>query len=182
MTNFGGNTARLARPYARAAFDYAQENQQIEQWAKLLKTLAESAAAPAIKEILKNPQYSSEKRCEVVLALGKEILDKSAENFIKVLAANHRLALLPEIYQLFEQLRTAIEKTLQVQVKSAVTLSEAHLVTLTATLKKQFGRDVAIEQTQDPSLLGGFMVYAGDQVIDNSIRGRLESLRNAVVG
>lgn len=182
MISSGVNAVRFARPYARAAFDYAQENNQLEQWVEMLRSMAECIQQPAVTEILNNPQYSAEIRGEVILALGQQVLNEAGQNFIKTLAVHQRLSVLPEIFLLFEQLRAAIEKTLHVQVKSAIALSDAQSAKLSTSLAKKWGRPVALEHELDSDLLGGFIVYAGDRVIDSSIRGQLEKLRNTVVG
>lgn len=173
---------RLARPYANAAFDYAQDHQQLKQWSTFLCILAERMQQSLIVEILKNPKYSAETRCEVVLALVQDKLDTPKENFVKVLANQKRLALLPDIYILFEQLRVAVGKTLNVRVKSAAALSDIHSAKLNDALSKQLGRRVALSYEIDPSLLGGFIAYAEDRVFDSSVRGQLEKLRNVVMG
>jgi len=181
MISAGVNSARFARPYARAAFDYAQEHHQLAQWSDMLRTMAERIGQTEIAALLNNPQYSTETRCEVVLALGQKVLGEAGQNFIKTLANYKRLSVLPDIYILFEQLRADVEKTLRVKVKSAVTLSDGHSAKLSASLTKKLGRPVELEYELDPHLLGGFVIYAGDRVIDSSIRGQLEKLRDAVV-
>jgi F-type H+-transporting ATPase subunit delta len=176
-----GNAARLARPYARAAFDYAREHQQLAQWSEMLRTLSEWVQQPTVASLLSNPQYSTEKRAEIVLALGEKVLSKEGGNFIKLLASYQRLSVLPEIYTLFEQLRAEVEKTLQVQVKSAVPLDEKNKTQLVVSLTKKLGQPVELACDVDAALLGGFLVSVGDRVIDSSIRGQLEKLRHAVV-
>lgn len=174
------NSARFARPYARAAFDYAQEHQQLPLWATMLQTLSSRIQHALIIEILKNPQYSANTRCEVILALGEGVLSDAGQNFVKTLASHQRLFVLPEIYTQFEQLRAAVEKTRRVQVKSAVALSDIHSARLSTALSKKFGCPVELAHELDPSLLGGFVIYAGDHVIDSSIRRQLERLKDAV--
>ncbi len=175
------NASRVARPYARAAFDYAQEHHQLAQWSEMLRAMAEWIQQPIVANLLNNPQYSTEKRSEIVLALGEKVLNKEGENLIKLLASYQRLSVLPEVYMLFEQLRAEVEKTLRVQVKSAVPLSESNATQLVASLTKKLGQPVELECDIDTALLGGFIISVGDRVIDSSIRGQLEKLRHAVV-
>lgn len=174
------NYARFARPYARAAFDYAQEHQQLQQWSVMLQTLAERIQQPLVLSLLKNPQYSAETHCEMMLALGHDVLNDAGQNFIKTLANHQRLFALPEIFTLFEQLRATVEKTHRVKIKSAIPLSDSHSTQLNLTLSKQLGSPVELECELDPSLLGGFVIYMGDRVIDSSVRRQLEKLREAV--
>jgi F-type H+-transporting ATPase subunit delta len=173
--------ARFARPYARAVFDYAQEQQQLAAWSDRLRIMAEYIQQPCVRQILRNPEYSVHMRCEAILALGQSVLDQAGQNFIKILAHYQRLLVLPDIYLLFEQFRAAVEKTLSVQVKSAVTLSVAQIEKLKAALAKKFGQAVELVCEIDPALLGGFIVSAGDRVMDVSVRGQFEKLKEAVL-
>src|ERR1700738_1001107 len=110
--------AKLARPYAKAAFEYAVEQQQLDQWEVMLRTMAELLEQPVVQQLLKNPKYSAEDHSAICLALGQDILDEAGQNFIKMLASNRRLSALSSIVAQFVQLRAAIEKTLTVHVKS----------------------------------------------------------------
>lgn len=175
------NSARFAHPYARAAFDYALEHTQLEQWASMLKTMSEYVKQPLVAEILKNPQYTEQARADIYLALGQDKLNVAEQNFIKLLAYNDRLALLPDIYHLFEQLRATVEKTLAVTVKSAVPLTDAYREKLQASLSKKFGQHVELACEVDPNILGGLLIKSGDHVIDSSVRGQLERLRDTVI-
>jgi F-type H+-transporting ATPase subunit delta len=174
------NFARLARPYAQAAFEYAKEHQQLPQWSEMLRTNAAHVQNPSLAAMLHNPHYSAEICGEAILALSQSALDQAGENFIKILAQAKRLFVLPDIYQLFEQLRTGIEKTLQVQVKSAVALTETQAIKLKTSLTKKFKQPVALTYNIDPSILGGFIASAGDRVVDSSIRGQLEKLKETL--
>lgn len=177
----GVSEARVARPYARAAFDYAVAQKQLSQWSQMLHTMAERVAQPEVSSLLKNPNYSTETRCEIVLALGEGVLDDAGRNFIRTLASYRRLSVLPEISLQFEQLRADIETTLRIKVKSAAPLSEQHVARLVASFSQQFGRSVELEREVDPHLGGGFIAYVGDRVIDSSVRGQFERLRHAVM-
>lgn len=175
------NAARLAHPYARAAFEYAQEHHQLDHWASALKTMAERVQHPQIIAILKNPAYSADTHRDVMLALGQGVLDQAGENFIKTLASNRRLMLLPEIYQEFDQLLAATQQTLRVHVTSAKALTVDEQHKLTTALAQKFGRQITLECAVNPELLGGLLIKAGDRVVDNTIRGQLQRLREVVV-
>ena len=174
------HSARFSRPYARAAFDYAMEHQALDQWSRMLRTVAAYIQDGQMIQLFANPQYTREALGDFVLALAKDALDPACKNFIQLLTCNGRLSLLPEIYLLFEQLRAAIQATRQVQIKSVVPLTDAHLSQLQATLSKRFGQPVILETEIDPHLLGGFVIYSGDHVIDNSVRGRFKKLKIAL--
>jgi len=98
------------------------------------------------------------------------------QNFVRVLAENHRLLLLPEIATHYEELRAAVENTLDVEVISAVTLSDAQADKLKQALSTRLKRTVRMQNSVDSTLLGGAVVRAGDLVIDGSLKGRLERL------
>jgi F-type H+-transporting ATPase subunit delta len=110
---------------------------------------------------------------------GSELNDR-AKRFVQVLAANKRLPLLPEIQALFEALRAEEQATLDVSVASAYPLSEAEFEKLKTALSRRFDREVTMVSEVDASLIGGAVIRAGDVVIDGSLKGRLEKLRETI--
>lgn len=170
----------LARPYAKAAFAYAQQASDLQGWSVALATAAAVSQNEKIGELLDNPQLTSEVCAEKFLTVCGEGFDSSRQNFIKLLAENHRLALLPEIFELFEVLKAEAEATLEVEVLSARALSEEQTQRLTQALSKKFSREVHLHSAVDESLLGGAIVRAGDTVIDGTVRGRLAKLAEAM--
>ncbi len=99
---------------------------------------------------------------------------------MQVLAENGRLTVLPEIAALFEELKREAERVLKVNVRSAAPIDQAETAKLKDALKRRFGRDIELEQTIDPSVIGGAVIDAGDVVIDGSVRGRLARLEQAL--
>ena len=97
------------------------------------------------------------------------------------MAANRRLPLLPEVLQLFAELKHAHEQTRKVTVRTAAPIDEAQAESLRAALKRRFAQEIAVEAVVDPTLIGGAVIDAGDVVIDGSVRGRLAQLRGALV-
>ncbi len=180
MTTKMSASMHIAHPYAQAAFDYAMEQKELDQWTNMLAFAASCVQLPQVAEILKNPRYSIEVRYDIILSFSKEVLNQAGKNFIKILAIHQRLTALPPIYALFQQLCAAARKILHAKVKSVVPLTDAHLKQLNALLVKRFERDVELESEIDTSLIGGVVIYVGDQIIDNSLRGRLEKLKEAV--
>ncbi len=172
---------KLARPYAKAAFEYAVEHQQLDKWSALLHTMAQIIKEPVVQEWLKNPKYGSEKHAQMCIALGQDVLDAAGQNFIKVLAKNRRLTLLPSISEQFAQLRAAIEQTLNVFVKSAIPLSADYRQRLIQLLTTKFNRRIILECQTAPDLLGGLLIFAGDCVMDGTVKGQLQRLRDAVI-
>lgn len=169
----------LARPYAKAAFAHAQQSSDLSGWSVALATAAAVSQNEKIGELLDDPQLTSDARAEKFLAVCGDF-SASQQNFIKLLAENHRMALLPEISHLFEALKADAESTLEVEVLSARPLSEEQAQRLTQALSKKFSREVHLHSAVDESLLGGAIIRAGDTVIDGTVRGRLAKLAEAM--
>jgi F-type H+-transporting ATPase subunit delta len=174
------STTTLARPYAKAAFALAQDAQALSRWDEMLKLAAAITADPAMADLLDSPQLSSAKAAEMIADMGGEAFDGRFRDYLAVLAGNGRLLLLPEITRLFQRLRAEAEKRLQVRVVSAVPLDEDQSSRLRQALARRFERDIELENEIDEALIGGAVVYAGDEVIDGSLRGRLQQLSSSL--
>ena len=172
--------ATIARPYAKAAFEYARDAGAFAVWSQGLKTVTEIVADPRVAALTKNPASTSAEQAELVTAVAGGNLNADMQNFVRVLAENHRLLLLPEISAHYEELRSAVENTVDVEVISAVPLDAAQKEKLSAALSKRLKSQVRMENSVDPALLGGAVVRAGDLVIDGSLKGRLERLGSAL--
>ncbi|MCB1706278.1 MAG: F0F1 ATP synthase subunit delta [Halioglobus sp.] len=170
----------LARPYARAAFEYARDHNQLSQWAEQLAIAAAVATDDGMKTALNDPSLTAEQQAKTLSEVCGDALGAEARNFIAVLAGNKRLALLPEIYALFAQYKANQEKTVDVEVVSAFDLADATRDKLAAVLGKKLERQVEVRTSTDRNLLGGVLIRAGDLVIDGSIRGRLNKLAAAM--
>ena len=168
--------ATIARPYAKAAFDYARDAKNLTQWSKGLQAAAASVADARVAEASKNPKLTAAQVIGVITDVAGDDLDAGMRNFVRVLAENHRLLLLPQIAQQYEALRAVVENSLDVDVVSAVTLDAAQAEKLSAALNQRFKRQVRMRASVDSSLLGGAVIRAGDLVIDGSLKGRLERL------
>ncbi len=104
-------TSTLARPYARAAFEYAREHDALAQWSEQLATVAAVAADDGLQSVLDNPSMTAEQQARTVTEVCGDALGAEAKNFISILAANKRLALLPEIYQQFARFKANLESS-----------------------------------------------------------------------
>lgn len=171
--------ATIARPYAKAAFDYAQERKAFAAWSQLLATAGTVAADQRVARLLTSPSVKPAELAEMIGQIAGAA-DEQSKNFLGTLAANRRLGLLPEIAAMFEELRAEAENTADVQVTSAVPLDDAQRKRLTDALKKRLKRDVRLHVDIDSTLLGGAIVRSGDLVIDGSLRSRLERLAGAM--
>ena len=168
--------ATIARPYAKAAFEYARGANDFAAWSQALARLAEIVADPRVAELTKSPQWSAADVATLIIDVGGASLNPGMQNFVRVLAENHRLLLLPEIAAHYEEFRSAVENTVDVEVVSAVKLDAAQSDKLSAALTRRLKRNVRMKNSVDATLLGGAVLRAGDLVIDGSLKGRLERL------
>jgi len=167
----------LARPYARAAFSSARDSGALAPWSQALAFAAQVAADPRIASLLGNPKLTN---ADAVTLLSPEDAGENFGRFLALLAENRRLALLPEIAGLYDELRNEAEQVVKAKVTSAAALPAGELDTIRVALKKRFGREVEIETAIDESLIGGAVIDAGDVVIDGSLKGKLGRLRSAL--
>jgi F-type H+-transporting ATPase subunit delta len=168
----------LARPYARAAFALAQEQGRLAPWTQLLGFSAAAVAQPEMAVVLGHPRLTADQLVELLLPLGE--VDPAYRQFLSVLAANRRMALLPEIAALYAQHRADAERVVKATVTSAQALDAIEVEALRISLRKRFGRDVELATAIDPALIGGAVIDAGDVVIDGSIRTKLARLGAAL--
>lgn len=171
----------LARPYANAAFEYAVAESALEPWSQSLGLLAALCEDEKIAVLLRSPTLAGPQRVALLLELCDGSLSGGVQNFLQVMANNHRLPLLPAVHEQFQALKANLERTIDVDVVTAAPLSEALRARLTTALAKRLGRDVRVAVSIDPTLLGGAVIRAGDTVIDGSLRGRLNKLADALL-
>ena len=169
--------ATIARPYAKAAFEAALPGRAFAQWSAGLAVAAEIVVDPRVAELVKNPELPSADIAEFIIGVAGGKLDARMQNFVRVLAENHRLLLLPEILAHYEAMRAEVENTVDVEVISAVKLDPAQAEKLAGALNARLKRRVNMRNSVDASLLGGAVIHAGDLVIDGSLKGRLQRLR-----
>lgn len=166
----------LARPYAKAAFELADGDNNLAAWDDMLSAVATVTAEERMANWLKSPHSTAEKAVEIITeAMGGDI-DPRFQSYVGVLADNGRLSLCSEIARMFGQLRQEAEKRLLVRVVSAVALQDSEAERIQSALAKRFDREITLNNEIDPEVLGGAIIYAGDQVIDGSLLGRLNRL------
>ena len=170
----------LARPYAKAAFEYAREHSALGDWSGQLTTAAAVAADDGMGAVLNNPSLTDQQQAQTLNDVCGDTLGAEMKNFVSILAANKRLALLPEIHSQFELFKAHQEKSVDVEVISAFDLAEATTEKLAGVLGKKLEREVKVSTSTDKNLLGGVLIRAGDLVIDGSVRGRLNKLAEAM--
>lgn len=166
----------IARPYAEAVFRLAQENKALAAWSERLSLLSAIAGDAQMRSCIGNPELSAAQKSELFKALAGQAMDGTEANLIDVLAENERLSLLPEIAGLFEALKSAEEGITEATIHSAFPLDEAQRQSLIADLEARFKTRLKAEVVVDQSLIGGVKIVVGDQVLDTSVRGKLESM------
>jgi len=169
----------LARPYAEAAFDLARAGKTLDAWEQALGRMAQVASDPQMQECIGNPKFSTEQLATLFIDVCGKIAD-APKNFVHILVDNERLAVLPEIHELFVRLKNAHEGIRQAQVTSAFPLDDAALKKLIADLEPRFKCKLEATVNVDPELIGGVRVAVGDEVIDASVRGKLATMAAAL--
>lgn len=170
----------LARPYAKAAFEYARAQKTLDVWSSSLAVVASVIQQPVVEESLDSPTMTSEQKATLLFELCGKELDSKVKNFVAVMADNKRLVLLKEVQQLFEDFKSQQEKFSDVHVSSAFELDSAVEKQLAEKLSKTLDCEVALSTTINKSLIGGVVIRAGDMVIDGSVRGRLAKLTETI--
>ena len=172
----------LARPYAEAVFRLAQSESDLAGWSSRIATLAAIVSDVQVARLIADPAVSSERVADLIVEVAGTGLGERGGSFVKVLAENDRLSLLPEIGVQFETLKAHAEGTLEATITSAQELTQAQIDDLVAGLKAKFNRAVTVQVAVDPELIGGAVVAIGDQVIDGSVKGRLQRMAFALQG
>ena len=172
----------LARPYAEAVFRLAQGEKNLAGWSQRLAALAAIASDSQLARLNADPAVASDRVAALVIEVAGADLGERGANFVKVLAENSRLSLLPVIAEQFETLKANAEGTLETTITSAQQLTQAQIDDLVTGLKTKFNRAVNVQVLVDPELIGGAVIAIGDQVIDGSVKGRLQRMAFALQG
>jgi F-type H+-transporting ATPase subunit delta len=175
------NFTSIARPYARAAFASASDKNNVDAWAVLLEQAAKIINEKSMQNLLKNPCIDKMVAYECLLELCKTVIFPLAKNFLKLMAVNQRLLMLPEVEDLFERYKAARVKELTAYAISAVPLTKMEEQSLIKVLSERFQSHIKLDHHTSKDLLGGLVVRVGDLVIDDSVRGKLERLRATLV-
>jgi F-type H+-transporting ATPase subunit delta len=169
----------LARPYAEAAFALARAGTRLDAWEAGLARMATVVRDSRVREIVGNPKIAPDQLTEFFIdTVGK--LGEDEKNFVRVLVDNERLLVLPEIFELFVDLKNKHQGVKQAHITSAFPLDEPNLRQLIAELEPRFNCKLDVTVSVDPELIGGVRIAVGDEVIDASVRGKLASLAAAL--
>ena len=170
----------LARPYAKAVFELARDEDKFAEWSAMLKGLAVAVRDKQVAAAIGHPAIGRGQLAEVLIqAMGPAATPQST-NLLRLLSEYGRLKLAPLMAEQFEALRAEHERRVEVQIVSAAPVDAAQQQVLLAAVKKKLNREVNVEWKTDPSLIAGAEIRAGDTVIDGSISGELARLRQAL--
>ena len=172
--------ATLARPYAEAVFKRAKETENSQEWSETLAFLSAAMQDENLAEIVNNPKVSEDKLVELMQDICKDQVTGEGINLLKLLIENNRLNLAPQIAEQFESYKAEDEGYVDVDVITAYALTKAEEQSFASSLKKKFNKKVNINASVDKTLIGGFLVKAGDSVIDGSISGQLQQLAKRI--
>jgi F-type H+-transporting ATPase subunit delta len=166
----------VARRYAQAIFDLAREDQSYDTWARDLDQLTALLEVPLAEKALTSPAVPTPRKTAVIQA-ELPALQPHARNLVQLLLHRDRLELLPDIARAYRELLNRARGIAVAHVTTAVPLDEAARAQLAARLSRYVGQQVQMETTVDPSIIGGVVARVGDQLLDGSVRGRLDALR-----
>lgn len=170
----------IARPYAEAVFRLARESKALAAWSDRLKLLAAVAGDAEMTQVIGNPKLSAEQVAQLFVSLSGEAGNQDLVNLISLLAKNERLDVLTQIQEIYEQLKSAEEGVKDALVSSAFPLDDAQLKNLMSQLEVHFGAKLQPRVEVDAALIGGVRVAVGDQMLDASVRGKLEAMASAL--
>lgn len=170
----------IARPYAEAAFAYANENKKLAEWSDMLTNLATIASDEAMAVMIANPAYTEENVLDVFLTVMGKDLTKEGKNFLAVMTENKRLAILSLVSNAFEALKAEEEKRVIATIVSAFEATVEQKNKLNAALNAKFNAEVEISYEVDPSLIAGIKIKVGDWAIDGSALSQLKKLGAAI--
>ena len=166
----------VARPYAEALFNRAQESKKLDQWSDALALLSAVASDKQVAAIIANPSIERTRVAELVIGICGKRLTVEGKNLVKLLVENDRLDVMPEIAGLYETLKNEAQGAIDALVIAPYAVKAAEQKILAEALKKKLGRDVRITSEVDPDLIGGAIIRAGNLVIDGSVSGQLRKL------
>lgn len=170
--------ATIARPYAEALFKAAQSD--LAGAAAWLDELAAIAGNSQLLQFADNPKVDAKQVFDVIAGVAKSALPEAAKNFLQLVIENGRLSALPEIASQFRALKNAVGGSSDATVFSAFAMDAAALAGVASALEKRFGRKLNLTVALEPELIGGIRVVVGDEVLDTSVKARLEHMKLAL--
>ena len=175
------DNASIARPYAKAVFDLAQETNTFSEWSIALLRLADISNDDDFSALINDPRIEEARVTELLNELCKDVLPQGGDNLVTLLVQNDRTSALTDIEQQFSALVAKAQASINAEVITAMALNEEQKSSLVSALQARLGLKVNLEETVDATVVGGAIVKAGDLVIDGSAKGRIEKLTTALL-
>ena len=173
--------ATIARPYAEALFKAsADKGADLGSTVAWVEELAAIAADPQLRQLADSPKVTVEQVLGVITGVARSALPDAARNFLRVIIENGRLDALPEVAVQFRAIVNRLNGSSDAIVYSAFPVEDAALNDISDALQKRFGRKLNLSVQIDASLIGGVRVVVGDEVLDNSVKARLEQMKAAL--
>jgi F-type H+-transporting ATPase subunit delta len=166
----------IARPYATAVFNFANESKGLSNWSDTLVLLSAVIQDEHIKSIIEDSKVLDSEREDLILDICKGKLDENGSNFVKLLVENKRLLILPEISQFFEELKADAEGLIEAEIIMAEKPNQKTVDDLLKSLEKKFNKKIEGKVVIDKNIIGGTKIVVGDSVIDASVRAQLDNL------
>ena len=171
-----------AKRYARAIFELAREDGQVGEWAQRLETVRDVLGRPEVTRILANPTISAQRRQEAAASLLAGSGGPEVANLARLLVAANRIGELDGIIEQYRLLADEEAGRVRATATTAVPLSRSDADKLVASLSRQLGREVRLENLVDAAIIGGLVLRIGDRVVDASVATRLQQLRHQLAG
>jgi F-type H+-transporting ATPase subunit delta len=172
--------ATIARPYAEALFKASSNGADLNSTVAWVEELAAIAADPQLRQLADNPKVTVEQVLDVITGVARSALPDAARNFLRVIIENGRLDALPEVAVQFRGIVNRLNGSSDAIVYSAFPVEDTALNDISAALQKRFGRKLNLSVKIDASLIGGVRVVVGDEVLDTSVKARLEQMKAAL--
>ena len=173
-------SSSIARPYAQAIFELARDAGNFEHWSENLKNLSDIVNLPDMQAVLSDPRIARNQVLDIVLKIGESEFDELTQNFVRVLSHYRRLPSVPQIAQQYETLRAAEQGIIDAELETAYEIDDNQLSQLIDAMQNKLGRKVRLTRKLNADLIGGVVIRAGDWVIDDSIRARLDKLSSTL--
>jgi F-type H+-transporting ATPase subunit delta len=173
--------ATIARPYAEAAFGFANQRGELDKWSEMLGLLVGVYHDDQFQEAIAGPTVTGSDVEKLMLAVCGDRIDGQVRNLVQLLVRNGRLAVLAEIQSLFEQLKSEDEGVIEASIDSAFPLQDQQLEQIVNILAKRYNKKISPTVGVDSELIGGIKVQVGDKVWDASVRGRLQNMAATLI-
>jgi F-type H+-transporting ATPase subunit delta len=172
----------IARPYAVAVYRLAKEKSALARWSEMLAFASAVVADPQMGVLVEDPKVSSQEVERLFLAVCGDKLDAAGVNLIKLLGEYGRLAMLPLVATMFEELKAQDEGVMEAEITTASQLDGAQVKNLVTRLEARFKSKIEAHVTVDPEIIGGIKIVVGDTVIDATVHARLQEMAYTLKG